>query len=84
MSFATWMSPCLQGKLQNLVFCYIDVAVSIGEAAKPRVFCCVDVAVSIGEAAGPRIFCWVDVAVSTGEVVSASFVVYGITGNDFV
>ena len=34
----------------------VDVAVSIGEAAKPRVFCDVDVAVSIGEAAKPRVF----------------------------
>ena len=36
--------------------CYVDVALSIGEAAKPRVFCYVDVAVSIGEAATPRVF----------------------------
>ena len=31
------------------VFCCVDVAVPIGEAAGPRVFCCVDVSVSIGE-----------------------------------
>ena len=48
------MSQCFLGKLQNLVFFDVDVAVSIGEAAKPRVFCDVDVAVSIGEAAKPR------------------------------
>ena len=48
-----------------------DVAVSIGEAAKPRVFCYVDVAVSIGEAAAPRVFCCVDVAVSIGEAACA-------------
>ena len=62
--------------------CLLIVAVSIGEAAKPRVFCYVDVAVSIGEgvvfsatyvavsigeAAKPRVFCYVDVAVSIGE-----------------
>ena len=40
MSFATWP----------------DVAVSIREAAKPRVFCHVDVTVFIGEAAEPRLF----------------------------
>ena len=46
------------------MFCCVDVAVSIGEAAKPRIFCYADVAVSIGEAAKPRVFCGVDVAVS--------------------
>ena len=44
------MSQCLQGKLQNpRPFCYVDVAVSIGETATPRVFCHVGVAVSTGE-----------------------------------
>ena len=61
MSFVAETSPCR--------------AVSIGEAATPRVFCCVDVAVSIGEAARPRVFCCVDVAVSLGvAVTSLSFV----------
>ena len=46
---------------------YVDVAVSIGEAAKPCVFWCVDVAVSIKETATPRVICCVDVAVSIGE-----------------
>ena len=53
-----------RGSCNTSCFCYVDVAVSIGEAAKPRVFCYVDVAVSIGEAAKPRVFCCVDVAVS--------------------
>ena len=48
----------------------LDVAVSIEEAAKPRVFCCVDVAVSIGETAKLRGFCYVDVAVSIGEAAT--------------
>ena len=45
----------------------MDVAVSIGEAAKPRVVCCVDVAVSLGEAAKPRVFSCVDIAMTIGE-----------------
>ena len=48
--------------------CCVDVAVSIGEAAKSRVFCCVDVAVSIRQAAKSRVFCYVDVAVSMGKL----------------
>ena len=58
-------SPCLWGKLQNLVrfaaltsqsrleFLLVLVAVSMGEAAKPRSFCYSHVAVSMEEAAKP-------------------------------
>ena len=49
------------------VFCYVDVAVSIGEAANTPVFCYIDVAMSIGKASKPCAFCDVDVAVSVGE-----------------
>ena len=45
-----------RGSCKTSCFFHVDVPVSIGEAAKPRVFCCVVVAVSIGEAAKPRVF----------------------------
>ena len=45
----------LWGKLQNLSLCLSSgIAVSMGEAAKPRSFCCAHVAVSMGEAAKPQ------------------------------
>ena len=56
-------SPCVWGKLQNRVavsvqnlrFCLSSgVAVSMGEAAKPRSFCCAHVAVSSRVSACPR------------------------------
>ena len=52
-------SPYLWGKLQNLSlvsgFCLSSgVAVSMGEAAKPRLFCCAHVAESMVEAAKPQ------------------------------
>ena len=59
----------------SYLFC-VDVAVSIGEAAKHRAFCYVDVAMSIGEAAKRRVFCYVDVAVSIGEAATPPFFCY--------
>ena len=68
--FAALTSPCLWGKLQNLSLCFCSsgVAVSMGEAAKPRlVLLRSGVAVSMGKAAKPRLFCCAHVAVSMGE-----------------
>ena len=92
-------SPCLWGKLQSLVssFCLSSaVAMSMGEAAKPRLFCCAHVAVSVGETAKPCSFCCVESLLVLGsslcklcstqywEVFCASFVVQCSTGNVFV
>ena len=50
-------------------FADVDVAVSIAEAAKPRVFllCGCRRVYTVGEAVTPRVFCYVDVAVSIAE-----------------
>ena len=92
-------SPCLWGKLQSLVssFCLSSgVAMSMGEAARPRLFCCAHVAVSMGETAKPHSFCCVESLLVLGsslcklcstqywEVFCASFIVQCSTGNVFV
>ena len=68
-SCKTIAKPCLVSSL-----CFSSgVAVSMGEAAKPRSFCCAHVAVSMGKAAKPH-------KVALGIILCASFVVQSSTG----